>query len=980
MTWLNGRNGLLVFEGVLTAQVGGSIGPGSLYSLRPRLVTRAFMDDMGVDLDITSVTPALDGGLFRITVVGTIKARTPWGTTTKDISWEVTGTPPTRITEIRDAGGPWRIEIPVEDLEFDSSVPEGYGGTPVDDAPPCRGLNVIHRLREGGTVTVTGTFLGQTATFTHVVASGDVTGVDHDCSATPEAWTRQEGGATPTLTVATTRKYCGGDLPLTTAYTFNSGPHSFSAGSGAMSVTNSNPATVTTELRCSGVVNQAWPKEFALRGRYRRWNLPGADPLILSVRVRPGVDVDVPASSGQWVLDFSQARETVTCTLDTVNGPIRIIDEVTPVYAWLKGSSLIAQGEDPSDWRCLIRGIAFRCLDLVHDGPTTLEDGNSATDWAAGANTTVSATGGAIRLVTSGGTGSATWTPGSTVKSEGYRTLRVRIRATGANRPFTAQIGSKSWIRETGAAGTYTDIDLDLCAPSGSGILDPKASRYPLSGPAGLGGVPVDSRHWGVSRIAAIALSGLADAETYEVDSITLVRKIWAKASFVPAHANWSLAWTSPSDNTYHRPSCWFDTDGRVTDQPDIYKVVPFAGATYLNRYNLTQMVTQVNALGGWTATAFGGPFPDAWHTMDREGYWAGGFGAWVDHGTDTWTSSIDVDGTSTIQVRAQMAWDQLTVPPLLGDVFARGAYPSGTSPLSARQTVLHVEKILRAHGWGLAFNGTGNPIVGATVTLTKESDGSSRGSDVTDATSVYVTEAPFAQGALPHRLEISTGGSPLSFTSVNRMRHRAVFGPGGRGQPWLLSRFPHYLHEASVAGGRVEVRTSRTNAPVGGWTHTAIVTPSTEGNMRPVLAWDPKTARLYAYWDREGSIYRAWSDSDGRTWQPEALITTGVQPMIVYDAFGTSFEGHFVFNSGTSGPGKIRTRVTTAGETPGSWSTAKNVAGGADLVVAENGFRNLTPMIDAGANRLAMSVVIDGETEPSVWWSADGGKRWKRV
>jgi hypothetical protein len=879
MSWLNGRSGDLVFSGVFVADIGGSIGIGSLYEKRPGLTTRAFMDDLGVDLTISSVTCSLTGGKFRVAVTGDLIAKTPWGNTTTSVSWFSETTPPTRNTDVRSMGGTWSITIPVEDIEENISVSGSYGGTEVlGDGPLPQKIRVLRQLDEGGTVTVTATLGGYTATKTHVIASGDVTGIDHYCTALVTAGTAQEGAVTPSLTVSTTRVYCSGDMPLQTSRSATNAGHSASAGTGSLSVTCANPGSSTAEVLCTASATCDWPKEYTFAGRLRRWDSAGTDALVATARTKLATDYDIAASSGLWGYDAYQYKEAVAFNLDGSTSSWSM-DEQSPVWVYLKNSSLTTFVEDTADWRCLISGVAWDWADLVHAGTVTVEDGSSASDWAAGSNTTVSATGGAIRLVVAGGTGSGTMTPASVVLSEGHRYLRVRIKAVGAAKPFTITIGSKTWTSATVGAGAYSNIDLDLCAPDGISGTDSKSSRYALTGPAGAGGVPVDTQMWGVSRITTLIVGALENGETYEIDSISLVRNSFAQYSLASAFNNFSLAWTSGSDNTYHKPFWWSNVDGRVTDQPDVFYIVPFVGTPSYNRYTLSELVTEISEVGGWTVTELS-TFPDSYHTNSLDAYHAGGAGATINHSTDVWTNHIDVDATGTVTIKAQALWDQVDVPPLWGDGWNRGSYPQGSDVLATRQTPLHWNKILRAHAWGLVYHSDRTPASAHTVNMLRASDNANRGTDSTDAQGYFVTTTPYGQAPIAHKTE-ALGGSytDSTYTTANRMRHRAAFmafaSTTGTGPSlWVGPDGVHF--RAYISGGTVWVGWAD-NAYTAGYadadTGYSANSVCIRGNPRS------KNRELYLWYENGGTVYQRTSTDRGDTWSVSTTIATGVTP-----------------------------------------------------------------------------------------------------
>lgn len=119
-------------------------------------------------------------------------------------------------------------------------------------------------------------------------------------------------------------------------------------------------------------------------------------------------------------------------------------------------------------------------------------------------------------------------------------------------------------------------------------------------------------------------------------------------------------------------------------------------------------------------------------------------------------------------------------------------------------------------------------------------------------------------------------------------------------------------------------------------------------------------------------TCYRAHSDDGGKTWSSltDMGITNGRWPTTSSSRHGDMFEAAFVFDSGTSGPGTIKLRGKSPGEASyGTVLTAKNSAG-SNLKFKDGSF-HLSPSVDA-ANRIVLTAVIDGETEPSSWFSTD--------
>lgn len=119
-------------------------------------------------------------------------------------------------------------------------------------------------------------------------------------------------------------------------------------------------------------------------------------------------------------------------------------------------------------------------------------------------------------------------------------------------------------------------------------------------------------------------------------------------------------------------------------------------------------------------------------------------------------------------------------------------------------------------------------------------------------------------------------------------------------------------------------------------------------------------------------TCHRSHSDDGGKTWSTltDMGITNGRWPTTSSSRHGDMYEAAFVFDSGSSGPGEIKLRGKSPGQASyGTVLTAKDSTG-ADLKFKDGSF-HLSPTPDA-ANRIVLTAVIDGETEPSSWFSTD--------
>ncbi|MBS1703581.1 MAG: hypothetical protein JST12_18090 [Armatimonadetes bacterium] len=150
----------------------------------------------------------------------------------------------------------------------------------------------------------------------------------------------------------------------------------------------------------------------------------------------------------------------------------------------------------------------------------------------------------------------------------------------------------------------------------------------------------------------------------------------------------------------------------------------------------------------------------------------------------------------------------------------------------------------------------------------------------------------------------------------------------------------------------------------------------SADEHYEQCRVYDDNRLRLYALIGKnDGSTlacYRAWSDDGGKTWSSiEAMgITNGRFPTGSSNPLGDRLEAAFVYNSGTSGPGKIYVLYRSSGDTSFGGPVVCKDSTGTALSFADTSFH-----IHFGhdsAARVILSANIQGETSPSSWFSTD--------
>ncbi|MFZ4483736.1 MAG: hypothetical protein ACOYOL_07135 [Chthoniobacterales bacterium] len=968
MTIATGRSRSLVFEGTFTGDAGGLIGIGGGYSRAPHFAVTAC--GCAVSLDITSVTVGASGGDFFVTVNGTLKASTPYSSHTEPISYTSRTAIPATNNDFRSYDGTWTITVPVEEFQIDEALAAVYlgsrdwpiyGGTECDDGPYPKLARFVERGDVAATVTATITCGAFTATSSHVLAAGEDYDAGYYCTTGLESNTISYNGMTTSHTISATRKFQSADLPLKASRSESNGSNSYSASTGNLSITNYNPGNVAIpQVDCAGFANSEWPAETAWRGRYRIYDQAGSDALQLTTQWKAGVATSILASGGAWSDDTTAYRESTGCTLNGATFPTQTLNEKTDLWCYVDGASATSFGDDPRDWRVLITGKQFDAFTLSHPATVLVENGSPLATWTS-VNCAV-VTGGAdvvLGYTATGGTATATF--GTAKNSECYRYLRFRIRSTVAGKKLRVTIGTKYWDITTVGTG-YTDIDIDLCKPHNSTIaVDTKTSRYPLTG---FLGDPVDSELWGVSRISTIVLTSFG-TDTFRIDTIELRKDStgtsWALATFESAFNNWATAWVSGSDTTYHKPFAWVDVSGKLADCPDMFKIVPSSGATTHNIYTITQLITLLGELGLTCAAV--GSFPDAYHDNDLPAMYTAGNGATVDHSTGTWTEQLALDISSSITVQAHALWDMVSVPPLWGNGWAGGAYPSGTDALSARQTTIRFTKILRDHGLGLAHDPTTHaPRSGATVKQFHALPLALRGSDTTDTIGYYLTGTPFAQGNKAAYTDLQVATYPQgAYIAANRMRNRVSFGglapvDGTFPSLWIGPEQVHFRAIIKSGNAWVGVADNKfTSGYADADTGRAAVSVSICGEP------NSKRRRLWLYIEDGGQIKEQYSDDAGGTWSMSVTVATGVKPASIFTRDGRKF----VYWIETGSPNLIKGKIYDfAGNTLKATFTALSGVDDSGVDIAEY----VSP---SGIWRMELQTVISGAVV--IYASTDG-------
>lgn len=421
--------------------------------------------------------------------------------------------------------------------------------------------------------------------------------------------------------------------------------------------------------------------------------------------------------------------------------------EWQPVRAWLDAAGRAEAGDDPRDLRLMIRGRRFPVAEVTLDPVTLLDDG-SGVGWSGAAIPR----GGFLEI-----SGPALRSFALPVDAEGHRWLRLRLRSS-AGTPLTVRIGDKRWMLTVPAGPDFQDIPLDLCLPqaqTGGPLprVDDQESRFPLAA----NGLPVDGSYWGVSRISAVELDGLAPGGVVELDEIALWHREPVRISVLPGFEVWRNRQTGSPAQV--RSLLWREAEGRLRDHPDHQRET--GQHTWLT---LGQTLAELGASPGWTVTPR--PGPDSIHGLGSPTMWLAGAGAAF--GSQGWEWGVDqaLPFESDTWI-AHALWDEVMAYPGAGDIFGLdgGGYHI--------PTVVPFGQILRSRAWGLALGPSGEAESGVRVAWQAYPSGDDAGQGVSGARGRFATGLPHGRGARAHR---ARRASDLQASGVRASRDRGVY------------------------------------------------------------------------------------------------------------------------------------------------------------------------------------------------------------
>lgn len=641
----------------------------------------------------------------------------------------------------------------------------------------------------------------------------------------------------------------------------------------------------------TGQTNFTLRRLLRLKGAIRAYNLSYYDDLQCRIN---GFDVgglgyrDITATSGAFQEDGAFLLNSVNTTLRSWTGTSYDTDTKTQsqntipstVSADIKASSLTALGDDSSNTRLLFRGWWFPGASVIQADSVNISVGVT-TD---------------LRTFTGQGIG-----------LNSYRYMSVQIRSLdGTTRSGTISIATqptgavKSWTVSTNST-TFVKVYIDLCSPQNvSSTIDETDHPYPRMNPSDPTNVAqaVDGDYWGITRATSIQFThismqmGDVKLEVYPTDTD------YTKGYWCPTHTWNKQMFTTFGGNTI-TTNRLYQGDCQGNSMTEEGWAVSQTSPASNTLWTITDFVNAMNATDGtvkrhqgYTASASTAYTSPSYirngyaNSVNGHAYWLGGTtfrkvggASEVKH----WVETDQSDNGPEASVYAQTYFRSINgnfVPDML-DVFEQGDAGDLWMTIGA-------VSYQRGRSHGLVLNQNATPGELQTVQLTLDSDGSVRGTGVSDLLGRYYTAQPMGLGTKNHNticLALNTFDPDPLYTNKS---YRAVFKvPPPAGTAISADRNPLYQHfYMTVSAGTVSLW--KANGPLG-TDYVEQVTPITgviTGHMR-CLHTDTLLGICIVCQMTAGGIQKFYTTDYGVSTVATVINATGSKPALAIDPHG---------------------------------------------------------------------------------------------
>jgi hypothetical protein len=828
---------------------------------------------------------------------------------------------------------------------YDATVFEKLkGSTTLTGSVTISGFGTVSRSTTvtAGGVTLTDTAVCEARVLSTAGAASPVSGHSDVTGSYPSGWTP------PTASKSGT--YTSGAMTITAASSTSG-----SSASADLSITSTGSISVVESIgTASGLTDLVVPVDVGA------WRLGDLYPHSL--------DVSLPIVSGTDVVAMSGGNLTTTRTYKHYSTRANIDDGSPVLYSaaqrptWLDlkitRDSLNAAGESTGSAgtlsALLLRGPRWEACTLTDAGNVTFDDGTTlsptsrwAGAWSAGGGGSVAIASGAVTL-----TGPAGKTLSRTLTSAylfAWPKLRIRLRCSAASHTITVAIGSKHWKVATGAAATWTSVDIDLGAEHNGPAYSDWQTEFTASGEIL---TPSQAARSYAGASGTITLSGLG-AGDYEIDYLE-VRCGTTLLHWLHQPRSGGILACKGVDGGHPALELWRAGSGGAF--PTILGLgVTLPASGYKSRWEVTYPTT----LGA----------PGTLASLLSSDQYVGclwGFGYYWDGG---WSAKMDANATSAGPQMGQL---------LLNRLMFHAEWAGWPDPAGGFDGPVLAGALGLGYGvWGRVLTGATRTPASATtaVTGTDYLGGATNWSGSTDGDGAYRSGSALL---VRSRTGTLTVGSTVKTFSLDSARWRLVLALeidlGLHGLSLIHTASGQLCLASERDTGAIRFRRAEYPIPVG-WVLDVDATDGT-ADMQPALFRHPG-GRLGLLFSRDPDVYEAFSDDEGATWsEPAVAFTNATTPSADSDANGALLRVAICADGG--GFGLKGTYQAMGDASPSAVFTLQRWNGTAlvDLRVEELGL--CVKAAPYNGAPFVLSVVLEGDTDTTDFVSYDEGRTWQ--
>jgi hypothetical protein len=470
----------------------------------------------------------------------------------------------------------------------------------------------------------------------------------------------------------------------------------------------------------------------------------------------------IPVAGGAFSREFTY--QTLTGSPVGVNNPVpwNFLDMSNNRINefWLKCNepNLSANQEEATDFRVIGHAVAWDSVTFSRAPTLVADDFSTVAGWAGTTGVAIGTVAGGVRITSSQG-GTATKTYGTALNAEGYRYARLRIRSHRPNRTVNLVMGGKTWSVRIKPADTWVDVEIDMCLPDvdqGTGSAN-RDQRYPCNSLAS--DTPtLESKFWGVNRIATLAIASLIADDQIDLDSMTFHEGTSSKLHILGSQ-------TFPSGYVTNQISVNRHTLGIADGRTGLDLFSKFFGTGTWSNQSMTAYIARLNLIPGWSGADAGGDKQGVYNNANAEAPhlgmsgWLNDAGNWIDY------TNLDMTGGVNQTVKACMSFDLFSGYPGMGDPFRQTGYDSWDT------VDLYYSKVFQGLVHGIARTSDFKPAKGAVITVKQQVSGTVVATGTADAQGYFETTP--TPGALPFADDVYSQSDLLGTVSIIPTRRK---------------------------------------------------------------------------------------------------------------------------------------------------------------------------------------------------------------